>query len=80
MAGFDGDGGDECDCLICAGHFNERLAERRAAAQLAATHAAIRALPRYELFDKGFADTPRVVVLDKDLARLLGDPAQEQPK
>jgi hypothetical protein len=53
-------------------------------AQLAATHAAIRALPRYRV-DSMF---PGVAVLDTAngtlvkfdaLARLLGDPAQEHP-
>jgi hypothetical protein len=59
----------------------------RAESALRATHAAIRALPRYDLVEYGGyyrdhqmdrADDGEWVKFEA-LARLLGDPAQEQP-
>jgi hypothetical protein len=60
----------ECECRICPEHFNQHLAERVAAAQLAATHVAIRALPRVQ-WPTIFLETD--YVLWQDVARLIGD-------
>jgi len=62
--------------------FQMQVRAEKAEAQTAATHAAIRALPRYKwtftAWDDG-AETEVEYVRFDSLARLLGDPAQEQP-